>query len=307
MLAAPKGERGADQRPGDRRRGPTVRGHLRRRVGAGLRVWKPARTRTSDEVGCSFFPRPSRWDYRERLPRCGETMRGEGRFGTFSIVAADVSNGFWGVAVSTNPISVGATVPWAEWKVGAVATQAQSNYQYGPDGLVLLRRGLSAEEVVRRLTSADRQREHRQLAVVDRRGRVAAWTGKKCLASALHVTGDGFSCQGNILAKEEVVHAMARRFEAARGSLGSRMFRALEAGLREGGDRRGVQSSALVVVHREPWFDPAWSDRWTDLRVDQHRRPVAELGRILRVDEEMTRKFLRARAARLKRRSVRKP
>ncbi|HYA57163.1 MAG TPA: DUF1028 domain-containing protein [Thermoplasmata archaeon] len=222
--------------------------------------------------------------------------------GTFSIVASDVERGFWGVAVSTHPISVGATVPWAEWRVGAIATQALSNYGYGPEGLSLLRRGLSAPEVVRRLTDADRKREHRQLAVVDRRGRVAAWTGKKCLDSALHITGEGFSCQGNLLASDDVVKAMARNFEASRGSLDLRLFGAVEAGLRAGGDRRGVQSAALVVVHREPWFDRASSDRWTDLRVDQHPRPVAELGRILRIDHELTRKFLRARTARLRRR-----
>jgi uncharacterized Ntn-hydrolase superfamily protein len=227
-------------------------------------------------------------------------MRGETRFGTFSIVASDVDHGFWGVAVTTHPMSVGATVPWAEWKVGAVATQATSNYSYGPNGLALLRRGATAEETVRRLTRADPKRDHRQLAVVDRRGRAAAWTGKSCLPHALHVTGEGFSCQGNILTGDDVVHAMARAFDSSRGTLASRMLGALRAGRRVGGDKRGHQSSAVLVVHREPWFDRTWSDRWVDLRVDQHARPIDELARILRLDEAETRRFLRSRATKSK-------
>ncbi len=229
-------------------------------------------------------------------------MYGRERWGTFSIVAGDPETRFWGVAVSTKPMSVGAVVPWAAYRVGALATQAQSNILYGPAGLDLLRRGLAAEEVVRRLTRADPKREHRQLGVVDRRGRSAAWTGSKCLDSATHVTGPGFSCQGNIVRSEAVVHSMARTFEGSRGSLGQRLWAALEAGRRAGGDRRGIESAALLVVHREPWFDRAWGDRWTDIRVDQHARPVQELRRILRLDEAQTQRFLRARAARLRRR-----
>lgn len=230
-------------------------------------------------------------------------MYGRERWGTFSIVAADPERKFWGVAVSTKPMSVGAVVPWAEFRVGALATQAQSNILYGPHGLSLLRRGLSAEEVVARLTRADRKREHRQLGVVDAKGRSAAWTGKRCLESATHVTGPGFTCQGNIVASEEVVGAMARTFESSRGSLGQRLWKALDAGRRAGGDRRGIESAALLVVHREPWFYLAWGDRWTDVRVDQHRRPVDELRRILELDEAQTRRFLRARSERLRRRA----
>lgn len=228
-------------------------------------------------------------------------MYGRERWGTFSIVAADPERKFWGVAVSTKPMSVGAVVPWAEFRVGALATQAQSNITYGPRGLELLRRGLSAEEVVRRLSRADPKREHRQLGVVDAKGRSAAWTGARCLESAVHETGPGFSCQGNIVASEEVVHSMARSFEGSRGPLAQRLWKALDAGRRAGGDRRGIESAALLVVHREPWFDLAWGDRWTDLRVDQHRRPVDEIGRILALDLAQTEKFLRARAARLRR------
>ncbi len=233
-------------------------------------------------------------------------MYGRNEYGTFSIVACDLDTGYWGVAVSTKPLSVGAVVPWAGWKVGALATQADTNYNYGPEGLALLRRGLSAAEVVRKLTRADPKRDHRQLGVVDRRGRSAAWTGAKCLESATHLAGEGFTCQGNLVASEEVVHAMARTFEGSRGPLASRLLRTLEAGYRKGGDRRGIESAALLVVHREPWFDLAWGDRWSDLRVDQHRQPIRELGRILRIDQEQTRKMLRAHAERLRRAKARR-
>jgi uncharacterized Ntn-hydrolase superfamily protein len=232
-------------------------------------------------------------------------MYGRGEYGTFSLVACDPDRQFWGVAVSTKPMSVGAIVPWGAYRVGALATQANSNYQYGPLGMAALRRGLSAEQVVRRLTRADPKREERQLGVVDARGRSAAWTGSKCNEWAGHVTGDGFSCQGNILANDRVVPAMVRAFESARGSLARRLHRALVAGARAGGDRRGMESAAILVVHREPWFDRAWSDRWVDLRVDQHGKPVAEIGRILRRDEAATRAFLAARSARLRRRRSR--
>jgi uncharacterized Ntn-hydrolase superfamily protein len=228
-------------------------------------------------------------------------MYGRDEHGTFSIVAADVDQGFWGVAVSTMPMAVGAIVPWAEWRVGALATQAWANYSYGPSGLALLRRGLSAEQVVARLTRADSDRDRRQLGVVDRQGRSAAWTGSKCPESAIHVVGDGFTCQGNIVASEEVVRRMSSTFERSRGPLANRMIAALRAGKRAGGDRRGLSSSAIVVVHREPWYERAWSDRWVDLRVDEHRRPVEELARLVRLDQDLTRRFLRsAMVARLK-------
>jgi len=229
-------------------------------------------------------------------------MYGVWDHGTFSIVAMDDDRQYWGVAVSTKPASVGAIVPWAEWRVGAIATQAMSNYYYGPDGLDLLRRGVAADAVLRRLTRADPGREHRQLAVVDRRGHAAAWTGSKCIEHALHHVGDGYSCQGNMLASATVVPAMARAFEGARGPLGSRLLRALKAGAAEGGDKRGIESAALVVVHRERWFERGWSDRWVDLRVDRHARPIAELERLLRADSLDTRRFLAQRAATLRKR-----
>ena len=233
-------------------------------------------------------------------------MRDPDDHGTFSIAACDAERAYWGVAVATKPASVGAHVPWAEWRVGAIATQAMTNFYYGPRGLELLRRGASAEEVVRRLTRADPGRDRRQLGVVDRRGRAAAWTGRRCMEHALHVIGDGYTCQGNLLASATVVPAMARAFEATRGTLATRLLRALRAGAAEGGDRRGMESSALLVVHRERWMPAYVADYWVNLRVDRSRRPIADLGRLLRSDEAETRAYLaqRARAAR-KRRAAR--
>lgn len=222
-------------------------------------------------------------------------MYGRWERGTFSIVAVDHDRSYWGVAVSTKPASVGAIVPWAEWKVGAIATQATPNYFYGPRGLELLRQGRSAEEVVRKLTAADPKRDHRQLGVVDARGRSAGWTGPKCIDAALHVTGEGFSCQGNMLAAPEVVPAMAKAFESARGSLGPRLLAALRAGAAKGGDKRGMESAAMVVAHRERWFLPEWSDHWVDIRVDRHRAPIRELARLVRADAAETSRYLRSR------------
>ncbi len=224
-------------------------------------------------------------------------MYGRGEGGTFSIVASDVARGYWGVAVATMPSAVGAIVPWADWKVGAVATQANANYWLGPRGLELLRQGLSAETVLERLLRSDAGRAERQLGIVDRRGRAAAWTGSKCMASAVHVPGKGFSCQGNIVASEEVVRSMARAFEGSDGTLAARMMKALRAGAREGGDRRGLQSAAILVAHREPWFPSSWGNFWMNLRVDRSRQPIRDLDRLVRQDERETAKFLRSAAA----------
>jgi len=232
-------------------------------------------------------------------------MYGQRSWGTFSIVACDPERVYWGAAVSTKPLAVGAVVPWAEWRVGAIATQAMSNYQYGPSGLALLRKGATATEVVDRLTREDSQREHRQLGVVDRRGRAAAWTGKKCLASASHIVGEGFSCQGNLLAADEVVPAMAAAFESTRGSLARRMLATLRAGAAEGGDRRGIESAALIVVHRRPWFERAWGDQWLNLRVDQHRRPIVELERLVDLEEANARKLVAWHASQVRKRRSR--
>lgn len=233
-------------------------------------------------------------------------MHDPGDHGTFSIVACDAERKYWGVAVATKPPSVGAVVPWAEWRVGALATQAMVNVHYGPQGLALLRKGLPADEVVHRLTRADSGRDRRQLGVVDRRGAAAAWTGRRCMEHALHVTGEGFSCQGNLLAAASVVPAMAKAFESSRGTLASRLLRALRAGAAEGGDRRGMESSAMIVVHRERWMPSFVADHWVNLRVDRSRRPISDLERLLRADERDTRAYLAQRARESRRRAARK-
>jgi uncharacterized Ntn-hydrolase superfamily protein len=204
------------------------------------------------------------------------------RFGTFSIVAYDPAIPAWGVAVQSKFPAVGAVVPAAEAGVGAIATQALANASYGPEGLKLLREGHEAAEVVRRLTSADADRDHRQLGVVDARGRAASFTGSKCLTWAGHEVGEGFACQGNILFGPAVVRAMARTYEAATGDLLDRLLAALSAGQREGGDRRGMQSAALFAVKAGSGYGGT-TDRWVDVRVDDHPHPIEELKRIFRL------------------------
>jgi uncharacterized Ntn-hydrolase superfamily protein len=203
------------------------------------------------------------------------------RFGTFSIVACDRSDGTCGVAVQSKFIAVGAVVPWAETQVGAVATQASSNPAWGPEGLALLKKGLSAKEVVRRLVDADAGRDERQLGVVDARGEAAAFTGPKCMDWAGQVVGDGFACQGNILFGPAVVKSMARAYETTRGDIAYRLLAALFAGQREGGDRRGQQSAALLVSKKASGYGA--SDRWIDVRVDDHPSPIEELRRVFRL------------------------
>lgn len=204
------------------------------------------------------------------------------RFGTFSIVAADVANGMWGVAVQSKFISVGSVVPWAEAGTGAVATQAEANTRYGPQGLAHLREGLSAPEVVRRLVASDTGRDARQFGVVDRKGVAASYTGAKCTTWAGHEVGDGFACQGNILFGPAVVRSMARSYEATPGDLADRLLASLAAGQREGGDRRGMQSAALLIVKKDGGYGGG-NDRWVDLRVDDHPSPIEELKRVFKL------------------------
>jgi uncharacterized Ntn-hydrolase superfamily protein len=204
------------------------------------------------------------------------------RFGTFSIVACDLERGEWGVAVQSKFLAVGAVVPWAEVGAGALATQALANVRYGPGGLGLLRSGMSAGDVVTRLVAADPKREERQLGVVDAKGGSAAHTGAKCLEWAGHETGPGFTCQGNILFAPAVVRAMARTFESTPGDLPERLLASLSAGQREGGDRRGMQSAALVIVRAKGGYDEG-SDRWVDIRIDDHPSPIEELKRVFKL------------------------
>lgn len=201
------------------------------------------------------------------------------RLSTFSIVAADPDRGEWGVAVQSKFIAVGAVVPWAQAPVGALATQAEANIKWGPDGLALLKGGLSAEDVVRKLTAADPHREHRQLGVVDSKGRAAAYTGSACMEWAGHVVGDSFACQGNILLGPDVVSAMAKTMASTPGDLADRLLAALAAGQKMGGDRRGQQSAALLVVKPGGSYGGTL-DRYIDVRVDDHPAPIEELRRI---------------------------
>jgi uncharacterized Ntn-hydrolase superfamily protein len=203
------------------------------------------------------------------------------RFGTFSIVAHERTTGSWGVAVQSRFISVGSVVPFAEAGVGAIATQALANVGFGPAGLALLRAGKNADEVVRELTTADPERDHRQVGVVDAHGRAAAFTGTKCLDWAGHEVGEGFACQGNILFGPAVVRAMARSYEATPGDIADKLLAALAAGQREGGDRRGMQSAALLVARAGQGY--GGTDRWIDVRVDDHPSPIEELGRVFRL------------------------
>ena len=201
---------------------------------------------------------------------------------TFSIVAADPAAGDWGVAVASRFPCVGAVVPWARARVGAVATQAWANTSFGPEGLTLLADGVAAGEAVRRLLDADDGREDRQLGLVDARGMAATFTGERCMPWAGGVAGEGFAVQGNILIGEEVVREAAAAFTAADGDLCDRLLAALLAGDRAGGDRRGRQSAALLVVREGGGYEGR-NDRYIDLRVDDHPEAPRELARVFEV------------------------
>src|SRR5437868_4008264 len=174
---------------------------------------------------------------------------------TFSIVACDLAAGRWGVATQSKFLAVGSVVPWAEPHVGAIATQSYANPRYGPDGLALLRQGLAADEVAKRLTEADEGREQRQLGVVDGSGRTATFTGSECHEWAGGRTGDRYAAQGNILVSAETVDALAETFEASQGRpLAERLLDCLDAAQAAGGDKRGQQSAALLVVENDAGY-----------------------------------------------------
>jgi uncharacterized Ntn-hydrolase superfamily protein len=205
---------------------------------------------------------------------------------TYSIVACDLEAGQWGVSVQSKFLAVGSVVPWAEPQVGAIATQAYANPRYGPNGLELLRQGLSAQEVVDRLTSEDDGRDHRQLGVVDGEGRAATYTGKECMDWAGGRTGEGYAAQGNILVSKETVDALAETFESTSGKLAERLIDCLAAAQEAGGDSRGQQSSALVVVQLDGGY-AGMSDTLVELRVEDHERPIEELRRIYTLHDEI--------------------
>jgi len=216
---------------------------------------------------------------------CNSQLALSPRVATYSICACDLAAGQWGVATQSKFLAVGSVVPWAEPYVGAIATQAYANPRYGPQGLALLRDGMSAEETVERLTSADDGRAHRQLGVVDGDGRSATYTGAECNAWAGGRAGTGYAVQGNILVSGETVDALAGTFEASAGKpLAERLLDCLDAAEAAGGDSRGRQSAALLVVERDGGY-ASLSDVLVDLRVDDHPDPLVELRRIYRAHD----------------------
>ena len=206
---------------------------------------------------------------------------------TYSICACDLGAQQWGVAVQSKFLAVGSIVPWAEARVGAIATQAWANPRYGPGGLALLRDGLSADEAVVQLTTPDDGRAQRQLGIVDGEGRSASYTGAECNAWAGHRTGDGYAAQGNILVSEETVAALADTFEATGGQpLAERLLDCLDSAQAAGGDSRGQQSAAILVVGPEQGYADL-SDAVVDLRVDDAERPLEELRRVFGIHDEL--------------------
>jgi uncharacterized Ntn-hydrolase superfamily protein len=203
---------------------------------------------------------------------------------TFSIVAYDSTTQEMGVAVQSRAFSVGMAVPWAEAQVGAIATQASTNESFGPKGLAMMRAKKPAAETLRALLAADTGSTHRQVGIVDAHGRSAAHTGKDCNPWAGHRTGPGYSIQGNILAGEAVVTEMERAFLNTRGELSQRLLAALDAGQAAGGDKRGQQSAAIVVVRPSDEY-PEYNTRYVDLRVEDSKEPIKELRRVFGILE----------------------
>jgi uncharacterized Ntn-hydrolase superfamily protein len=206
---------------------------------------------------------------------------------TYSIAACDLEAGQWGVATQSKFLAVGSVVPWAIPAVGAVATQAYANPRYGPSGLALLAEGRSASDVVERLTASDDGRDHRQLGIVDSSGGSATYTGSECMAWAGGVTGPCFAAQGNILVSAETVDALASTFAATEGApLAERLIACLAAAQNAGGDRRGQQSAALLVVEAAGGY-AGLSDVLVDLRTDDHPAPVDELERLYAIHDAL--------------------
>ena len=201
---------------------------------------------------------------------------------TYSIVARDPDTGEFGVAVQTHWFAVGSRVPWAEAGVGAVATQSFTEVSYGPLGLQLMKAGKTAPEALSSLLASDSGREVRQVGMIDSRGNTAVHTGDKCIAQAGHKMGSNYSVQANMMEKSTVWPAMAVAFENAKGDLAERMLAALEAAQKEGGDIRGKQSAAILVVSGKP-TGVSWKDRLIDLRVEDHAEPLLELRRLLQI------------------------
>jgi uncharacterized Ntn-hydrolase superfamily protein len=201
---------------------------------------------------------------------------------TFSIVASDADSGLLGVAVQSHWFSVGSVVTWAEAGVGAVATQSMVEVSYGPLGLELMRAGKTPQQTLTSLLASDEGRALRQVAMVNVSGDVAVHTGERCIAAAGHHAGDGYSVQANMMANTTIWPAMAEGYETAQGALPERMLAALEAGQAAGGDVRGQQSAAILIVSSKSSGQP-WADRKMDLRVEDHPEPITELRRLVQV------------------------
>ena len=201
---------------------------------------------------------------------------------TYSIVAYDESTGQFGVAVQSHWFSVGALVPWAKAGVGAVATQSFVKVEYGPDGIALMEAGISAKDALNQLISKDSGQAVRQVAMIDSKGSVAAHTGENCIYAAGHKTGKNYSVQANLMEKETVWDAMAKAFENTLGDLATRMMASLEAAENEGGDIRGKQSAAMLIVTGQP-TGIHWEDTVMDIRVDDSKYPLKELKRLIRI------------------------
>jgi uncharacterized Ntn-hydrolase superfamily protein len=219
----------------------------------------------------------------------GRLAAGDPLAHTYSIVARDPATGQIGVAVQSHWFSVGSIVTWAEAGVGAVATQSFVEPAYGPQGLELMRRGIAAPEALKQLVSQDPQPHGRQVAMIDAAGRVSAYTGKAAISAAGHHIGDGFSVQANMMANDRIWPAMAAAFRSTTGDLAERLLAALEAAEKAGGDIRGRQSAAILVVNAKgtgrPWVG---GDRVFDLRVDDHPSPIEELRRLMRLQRAYT-------------------
>ncbi len=201
---------------------------------------------------------------------------------TYSIVAFDEKTGDMGVAVQSHWFAVGTSVTWGEAGVGVIATQSFVNPAFGPDGLALLKKGMAPQEVVDELIKGDEGREFRQLAVLDSKGRAASYTGKLCIQPAGNIVGKDFSVQANLMSNDRIWPAMAEAFKNSKGPLAERMLVSLEAAEKAGGDIRGKQSAALLVV-RAKSTGKVWEDRLVDLRVDDNAAPLIELRRLLNV------------------------
>ena len=210
------------------------------------------------------------------------TAQGVRPVNTYSIVALDEKTGEFGVAVQSHWFSVGSIVPWAQAGVGAVATQSIAKVEYGPHGLNLMAQGLTANEALAKLIAEDEGAAVRQVGMVDARGNVASHTGEKCIAEAGFRIGENYTVQANIMEKNTVWDAMAEAFENSSGDLADRMMAAMEAAQAEGGDLRGKQSAAILIVSGEPTGIP-WKDVQMELRIEDHPEPIKELKRLIQV------------------------